>query len=108
MSEKDIDRWRQTVLPARDFTKKWTMGNGGSWDRTEPLPISDELLAELAQYNHYQGCPWNCLSMPLSNSDREYMYLLYYSMHGMVARIRQNEKRIAELEHALRTPFEGS
>lgn len=107
MSEENIEKWQKAVTPERDTSKPWTMGNGGSWDLTEPVPISDEMLAELAVLYRSMGCPWNCQTMPLSDKDREYMYLLYYSMQGMVARIRAADRRIAELEHAIRSPFQG-
>ena len=66
----------------------WTLGNGGSWDMMEVLPISNEMLAE--RYRHL-GTPWNCRSMPLSPADRDYMFLLYFSMQGLVARVRKAE-----------------
>lgn len=108
MSEENIEKWQKAVIPERNTLKPWTMGNGGSWDLTEPMPISDEMLAELAVLYRSMGCPWNCQTMPLSDKDREYMYLLYYSMQGMVARIRAADRRIAELEQAIRSPFQGS
>jgi len=98
MSEKDINRWQDTVTPREKAPQPWQIGNGGSWDRLEVQPIPDEMLAELAQRYQYAGTPWNCRSMPLSACDREYMYLLYYSMQGLVARMRQAEKRAAEAE----------
>lgn len=107
MSEEKIEKWQKAVMPERDTSKPWTIGNGGSLDRTEPTPIPDDMMAELAVLYHSMGCPWNCKSMPLSDQDREYMYLLYYSMQGMVARIRAADRRIAELEHAIRSPFQG-
>jgi len=58
----------------------------------EVQPIPDAMLAELAQRYQYAGTPWNCRSMPLSESDREYMYMLYYGMQGLVARLRLAEK----------------
>lgn len=77
---------------------EWTLGSGGSWDMLKMQPISDEALADLAQRYHYAGTPWNCRSMPLSDRDREYMYLLYSSMSGLVARMRRAELQAAELE----------
>lgn len=94
MSEKDISRWQETITP-RDTSKPWVMGPGGSFDMQDVQPIPDSMLAELAQLYNSHGCPWNCLSMPLSPSDREYMYLLYYSMQGLVARMRAAEKAAA-------------
>lgn len=96
MSEKDINRWQDTITP-RDLSKPWTMGPGGSWDMMDVQPIPDSMLAELAQLYNSHGCPWNCRSLPLSPSDREYMFLLYYSMQGLVARMRLAEKEVAEL-----------
>jgi hypothetical protein len=106
MSEKDINRWQDTITP-RDLSKPWVMGPGGSFDMQDVQPIPDAMLAELAQLYNSHGCPWNCRSLPLSPSDREYMYLLYYSMQGLVARMRLAEKRANahdELAAALR-PF---
>ena len=97
MSEKDINRWQDTITP-RDTSKPWKLGSGGSWDMANIQPIPDAMLAELAQRYHYAGTPWNCRSMPLSASDREYMYLLYYSMQGLVARMVQAEKRAAPVD----------
>lgn len=99
MSEKDINRWQATITP-RDLTKTWTLGSGGSWDMMNVQPIPDDMLAELAQRYHSAGTPWNCRSMPLSPGDREYMYLLYYSMQGLVSRMLRAERRVAELEGA--------
>ena len=96
MSEKDINRWQDTITP-RDLSKPWNMGPGGSWDMMSVQPIPDAMLAELAQLYNSHGCPWNCRSLPLSPSDREYMYLLYYSMQGLVARMRLAEKEAAGL-----------
>lgn len=96
MSEKDINRWLATITPSDKAPRPWTLGSGGSWDMLEVQPIPDDMLAELAQRYHYAGTPWNCRSMPLSASDREYMYLLYTSMQGLVARMRQAEKAAAE------------
>lgn len=96
MSEKDINRWRDTITPRDKAPQPWTIKSGGSWDMLEVQPIPDSMLAELAERYYYAGTPWNCRSMPLSASDREYMYLLYYSMQGLVARMRQAEKKEAE------------
>ncbi len=96
MSERDINRWQDTITP-RDTSKPWVIGPGGSWDMQDVKPIPDSMLAELAQLYNSHGCPWNCRSLPLSPSDREYMYLLYYSMQGLVARMRLAEKEAADL-----------
>jgi hypothetical protein len=99
MSYKNINRWEATITPS-DTSKPWIMGSGGSWDLKEIKPIPDEMLAELAQRYNSHGTPWNCRSMPLSDGDREYMFLLYFSMQGLVSRMRIAEKRVAELEAA--------
>ena len=96
MSERDINRWQDTITP-RDTSKPWTLGPGGSFDMMNVQPIPDSMLAELAKLYNSHGCPWNCRSLPLSPSDREYMYLLYYSMQGLVARMRLAEKDAAAL-----------
>ncbi len=96
MSEKDITRWHDTITPRDKAPQPWSMGSGGSWDMLEVQPIPDAMLAELAQRYHYAGTPWNCRSMPLSASDREYMYLLYSCMQGLVARMRQAERKAAD------------
>jgi len=95
MSEKDINRWDDTITPNSRAPQPWTVKSGGSWDMLDVAPIPDAMLAELAQRYHYAGTPWNCRSMPLSAGDREYMYLLYFSMQGLVARMRALEKRLA-------------
>lgn len=95
MSEKDINRWQATITP-RDTSKPWTLGSGGSFDMQDVKPIPDEMLVELARCENYMGAPWNCRSLPLSVSDREYMYLLYFSSKGLVARMRLAEKEAAE------------
>lgn len=94
MSEKNIRRWGETITP-RDTSAPWVMGPGGSFDMLEVQPIPDEMLAELTQAFAYSGTPWNCRSLPLSPSDREYMYLLYYSMQGLIARMRAAEKELS-------------
>lgn len=96
MSEKDINRWHEAVLPKHRRPEPWVIGH--SWDTYEVQPIPDCMLAELAQLYNYSGTPWNCRSLPLSPSDREFMYLLYYSMHGLIARFREAERRVDELE----------
>ena len=98
MSERDIKRWQDTITPRDKAPQPWTIGSGGSWDMMEVQPVPDAMLAELAQRYQYAGTPWNCRSMPLSEADREYMYMLYYGMQGLVARLRLAEKRITELE----------
>lgn len=100
MSEEDINRWHDTITPRDKAPQPWSLGSGGSWDMLEVQPIPDDMLADLMQRYSYGGTPWNCRSMPLSQSDREYMFLLYYSMQGLVARMRIAEKRVAELESA--------
>jgi hypothetical protein len=96
MSEADINRWHDTIAPPERKPKPWTIGSGGSWDMLEIAPIPDAMLSELAQRYHYAGTPWNCRSMPLSPGDREYMFLLYSSMQGLVARMRMGERMVAE------------
>lgn len=105
MSEKDIERWHATVTPRDKAPQPWTLGSGGSWDMLEVQPIPDSMLAELAQRYHYAGTPWNCRSMPLSAGDREYMYLLYSSMQGLVARMRQAERQAADIAAAVRHAY---
>jgi len=100
MSEKDIKRWRETVQPDSIMPEKWVLGPVNSFNTLEIQPISDEMLAELTQAFAYSGTPWNCHSLPLSPSDREYMYLLYYSMQGLIARMRLAEKACEEMRLA--------
>lgn len=95
MSERDINRWSDTITP-RDTSKPWTMGSGGSFDMQHVEPIPDKMLTELAQWMRMGYTPWNGRSMPLSDGDREFMYLLYYSASGLVARMRLAEKQTAE------------
>lgn len=100
MSEKDINRWHADL---RRNGEPASMGNGlVDFNRWEPAPISDEMLAELTQRFHYAGSPWNCRSVPLSDSDREYMFLLAYSMQGLVARMRRSDEIADGLLEALR------
>jgi len=103
MSEADINRWQDTITPREKAPQPWTIGSGGSWDMQEVQPIPDSMLAELAKLYHSHGCPWNCRSLPLSPSDREYMYLLYFSMQGLVARMRLAEKKAADCEARCRS-----
>lgn len=98
MSEKDINRWSETVHPRSLKPYPWEIGSGGSWDMAKIQPITDEMLSELTQRFAYAGTPWNCRSMPLSDGDREYMYLLYFSMQGLVARMRKAEEALAACE----------
>lgn len=98
MSEKDITRWNNTITPRDKAPQPWTIGRGGSWDMLEVQPIPDAMMAELAQRYHHAGTPWNCRSMPLSDDDREYMYLLYSAMQGLIARMRLAEKKAAAAE----------
>lgn len=100
MSERDIKRWHDAVTPFDKAPKPWAIGSGGSWDMLPVQPIPDAMLAELAQRYYYSGTPWNCRSLPLSAGDREYMYLLYSSMQGLVARMRAEEKKAADLLQA--------
>jgi hypothetical protein len=95
MSEKDINRWHADL---RRFSEPKRLANGlVDFNRWEPAPITDEMLAELTQLFSYSGAPWNCRSLPLTPSDREYMYLLYCSMQGIVSRMRQSDAFAAEL-----------
>lgn len=98
MSEQDITRWRNTITPRDKAPQPWTIGSGGSWDMLDVQPIPDAMMAELAQRYHHAGTPWNCRSMPLSDDDREYMYLLYIAMQGLIARMRMAEKKAAAAE----------
>lgn len=97
MSDKKIEQWHEAIHPTRLRPAKWEIGSGGSWDMAKVQPIPDKMLAELTQHFAYNGTPWNCRSMPLSPGEREYMYLLYYSMQGLVARMRAAERAAAEL-----------
>lgn len=99
MTAEAIDRWCEAILPRRD--SPWVTGSGGSWDLQPVEPISDRMLSELAQSYSYTGTPWNCRSLPLSDRDREYMYLLYYSMQGLVARMRSAEREVESLKAQL-------
>jgi hypothetical protein len=101
MSEKDINRWQATIAPRDKAPQPWTVKSGGSWDMLDVQPIPDAMLSELAQRYQYAGTPWNCRSLPLSPNDREYMYLLYFSMQGLVARMRKSDALAAELLEAL-------
>lgn len=99
-NDKKINTWHDTVTPRNKAPQPWTVKSGGSWDMLDVQPIPDDMLAELAQRYHSAGAPWNCRSMPLSDADREYMFLLYYSMQGLVARMRQAEARVAITQQA--------
>jgi hypothetical protein len=96
-ADKNINRWHEVITPRNKAPLPWTIKSGGSWDMLEVQPISDEMLSELARRYYSAGAPWNCRSTPLSDSDREYMFMLYYAFQGMVARLR-----VAEAELALR------
>ena len=98
MSEKDIKRWHEAVTPYSKAPQPWSIKSGGSWDMLDVQPIPDDMLAELAQRYHYSGAPWNCRSMPLSDGDREYMYLLYYSMQGLVSRMIRAERQVVQAD----------
>lgn len=89
MSEKDINRWQALTYIRPDGP--WDMGCGGSFDRQEVRPISDELMAELAHWLKMGYTPWNGRSMPLSPGDRQFMFLLYFSVQGLVSRVRAAE-----------------
>lgn len=94
VSEKDIERW-QALIQERP-AGPWEMSgpHGSSYDRTVNRPISDDLLAELAQWLRMGYTPWNGRSMPLSPGDRQFMYLLYFSVQGLIARMRAAEKQL--------------
>jgi hypothetical protein len=94
-ADNQINRWHEMITPRNKAPQPWTMKSGGSWDMLDVQPIPDEMLAELAQRYYSAGAPWNCRSMPLSDADREYMFLLYYSMQGLVARMRKAEQALA-------------
>lgn len=92
-TEKDIERWH--ALIAESPEGPWVMGNGGSFDRQGVKPISDELMSELGQWLRMGYTPWNGRSV--SPTDRQFMYLLYYSVQGLVSRVRRAER---DLHHA--------
>jgi hypothetical protein len=94
-ADKNINRWHEAITPRNKAPLPWTIKSGGSWDMLEVQPISDEMLSELARRYYSAGAPWNCRSMPLSDSDREYMFMLYYAFQGMVARLRVAEAELA-------------
>lgn len=93
-SEEDIHRWAALILKKKDGP--WTVGNGGSFDRIGIAPISDAMLEELAHWLRIGYTPWNGMNTPLRPADRQYMYLLYYSVQGLVARIRHAERASSE------------
>lgn len=101
MSEKDINRWHDTIAPREKAPQPWTIKSGGSWDMLDIQPIPDAMLAELMQVYHRIGTPWNCRSLPLSPTDREHMFLLHYSMQGLVSRMRRSDEIAAHLLDAL-------
>lgn len=102
MSEKDINRWNATVQPESRRPYPWTLHNGGSWDMFDVAPIPDPMLSELAQRYRTGGTPWNCRSFPVTPGDREWMYLLYSSMEGLVSRMRYGERMVGDLLELLR------
>lgn len=90
-----INRWQDHIL---DMPKgPWDIGNGGSFDRTRINPISDEMLEELALWLRLGYTPWNGTSVPLSDQDRQFMYLLYYSVQGLISRVRTAERECDKL-----------
>lgn len=88
----DIERWHAMIAERPEGP--WVMGNGGSFDRQGIKPISDDLMAELAQWLRLGYTPWNGRTTPLSPGDRQFMYLLYYSVQGLVSRVRHAEQRL--------------
>lgn len=98
-TEKDINRWHDLIEQRPEGP--WIMGNGGSFDRTEIRPISDEMMLELAEWLKMGYTPWNGRSMPLSAGDRQFMFMLYYSVQGLVARVRAAEKELASRPQGL-------
>lgn len=92
MSEKDINRWQALIAKRPEGPLEMSGPHGSSYDRTVNAPISDDMLAELAEWLKMGYTPWNGRSMPLSPGDRQFMYLLYYSVQGLIARVRPAEK----------------
>lgn len=88
----DIDRWHKATMEAPEGP--WNIANGGSFDRTRIKPISDEMLEELAHWFRMGYTPWN--GRHCSTADRQYMYLLYYSVQGLVSRVRTAERALQE------------
>lgn len=84
-----ISRWQDQTLDMP--SGPWIVDNGGSFDRTRIKPISDEMLEELALWLRLGYTPWNGQTLPLSDSDRQFMYLLYYSVQGLISRVRTVE-----------------
>lgn len=95
-TEKDIERWH--ALIAESPEGPWVMGNGGSFDRQVVKPISDELMSELGQWLRMGYTPWNGRSV--SPTDRQFMYLLYYSVQGLVSRVRSAERDLHSAQPA--------
>lgn len=93
INERDINRWQALIQERPEGP--WEMGCGGSFDRTIIKPISDDMLAELADWLRTGYTPWNGRSMPLSAGDRQYMFMLYFSVQGLIARVRASEKALA-------------
>lgn len=106
VSESDIERWRKLICERPEGP--WVMGNGGSFDRTKIKPISDEMLLELALWLRLGYTPWNSRSMPLSAGDRQFMYLLYYSVQGLISRMRAAEKAAAKAQDQAASPAAGT
>ncbi|QQN29314.1 hypothetical protein [Pseudomonas syringae group genomosp. 3] len=104
-TEKDIERWH--ALIAESPEGPWVMGNGGSFDRQGVKPISDELMSELGQWLRMGYTPWNGRSV--SPTDRQFMYLLYYSVQGLVSRVRRAERDLHHAQPADQQgePFQG-
>lgn len=95
-TEKDIERWH--ALIAESPNGPWVLGNGGSFDRQGVKPISDDLMSELGQWLRMGYTPWNGRSV--SPSDRQFMYLLYYSVQGLVSRVRHAERELHRAQPA--------
>lgn len=94
-TDKDINRWQALITQRPEGPWEMSGPHGSSYDRTVNLPISDEMLEELALWLRMGYTPWNGRSMPLSPKDREFMFLLYYSVQGLVARVRAAEQDAA-------------
>lgn len=95
INDRDIERWSAMILQRPEGP--WELGNGGSFDRQGVRPISDEMLEELALWLRMGYTPWNSRSMPLMPADRQLMYLLYYSVQGLVSRVRTAERELETL-----------
>lgn len=97
VSEKDIERWQALIQEKPEGPWEMDGPRGSSYDRIVNRPISDDMLAELAQWLRIGYTPWNGRSMPLSPGDRQFMCLLYFSVQGLIARMRLAEKDAADL-----------